>query len=207
MVKDFDGLMRLSKAHIGPAADMLARSFQHDPKMMYFVPDTGERLLLSRHVLEFELNYGILYGEIYATSPDLEGVAVWLPSEKAEISMWRAIRAGGFRLQKNVGGDAMKKILSFSEYIDALHREHVSGTHTYLFFIGVDPAYQGKGYASRLIRPMLSRLDRAGVSCYLVTQNERNVALYEHYGFAVVGHTSIPGTEVGHWEMLRGATQ
>lgn len=196
-------LTRLSKAQVGPAAEMLARSFLQDPKMISFVPDTGKTLALSRHILEFELRYGIMYGEAYATSPSLEGVAVWLPSEKAEISFWRALRAGAFRLRGTVGKEIMNNILSFSDYIDGLHRQHVPGSHWYLFFIGVDPAYQGKGFASRLIRPMLSRLDQEKKSCYLVTQNEQNVALYEHYGFAVVDHSTIPGTGVGHWEMFR----
>ncbi len=199
--------MRLPRDRITLAADMLARSFREDPKMTYFVPDTKGRFALSRQILEFELMYGTLYGEAYMTSPGLEGVAVWLPSEKAKISLWRAIRAGTLRLRRTVGPDIMKKILSFSEYVDALHRECAPDPHWYLFVIGVDPAYRGEGYASRLIRPMLGRLDREGASCYLATQNEQNVAMYERYGFAVAGRTTVPGTGVDHFAMLRGAAR
>ncbi len=205
MAGDLTGLMRLSKVDIDPAAEVLARSFEQDPKMTYFTSDTEEHRALARHILAFELAYGILYGEVYAPSPAMEGVAVWLPSEKAEISFWRAVRAGAFSLRRHVGGDVMKRILSFSEYTDALHREHLPGSHWYLFFIGVDPATRGREYASRLIRPMLARLDREGASCYLVTQNEQNVPLYEHYGFTVLAHSTIPGCDVEHVEMLREA--
>ena len=34
-----------------------------------------------------------MYGEVYATTSNLEGVAFWLPSEKS-FTMWRMIRSG-----------------------------------------------------------------------------------------------------------------
>lgn len=202
---DSGDLLRLKKEQIGPAAEMLARAFGQDPKMGYFVPDEGKRLEITRHHFEFLLRYGLIYGEVYTTSPRLEGVAVWLPAKKVEITLWRALRAGLFRFRKGVGKEALERILSFSDYLDTLHRRHMPGPHHYLFFIGVDPACQGKGYASRLIRPVLARLDGEGLPCYLVTQNEQNVALYEHYGFRVIEKSLVPGTEVESWAMVREA--
>ncbi|WP_342677041.1 GNAT family N-acetyltransferase [Methanofollis sp. UBA420] len=202
MPADLGDLLRLKKDQVGPAAEMLARAFDQDPKMDYFAPDDGTRGTIARHHFEFLLRYGLIYGEVYATSPRLEGVAVWLPAKKVEITLWRAFRAGLFRFRKGVGKEAMERIISFSEYVDGLHRRHMPGPHHYLFFIGVDPTFQGKGHASRLIRPMLDRLDREGLPCHLVTQNEQNVALYEHYGFRVIEHTVVPGTEVGNWAMV-----
>ncbi|HDS63061.1 MAG TPA: hypothetical protein ENN52_02820, partial [Methanofollis liminatans] len=120
-------LLRLKKEQIGPAAEMLARAFGQDPKMGYFVPDEGKRLEIARHHFEFLLRYGLIYGEVYATSPQLEGVAVWLPAKKVEITLWRALRTGLFRFRKGVGKEALERILFFSEYIDGLHREHMPG--------------------------------------------------------------------------------
>lgn len=205
VLADSGDLIPLKKGQIGPAAEMLARAFGQDPKMGYFVPDEGKRLEIARHHFEFLLRYGLIYGEVYTTSPHLEGVAVWLPAKKVEITLWRALRAGLFQFRKGVGKEALERILSFSEYIDRLHRRHMPGPHHYLFFIGVDPAFQGRGCASRLIRPVLARLDGEGLPCYLVTQNEQNVGLYEHYGFRVVDHSRVPGTEVESWAMVRGA--
>jgi hypothetical protein len=44
---------------------------------------------------------------------------------------------------------------------------------------------------------MLERLDRKGTPCYLNTQNEKNVGLYEHFGFQVVDRQMIPGSSIG----------
>ena len=68
--------------------------------------------------------------------------------------------------------------------------------------IGVDPNHQGKGFASRLIYPMLARMDKEGLPCYLDTNNEGNVKIYEHIGFKLIKKYLIPGTSVLNWSML-----
>ena len=57
----------------------------------------------------------------------------------------------------------------------------------------MDPAQQGKGFASALLKPMLARLDEENMACYLETQNMKNVAMYQHFGFKLVHETRVPG--------------
>jgi ribosomal protein S18 acetylase RimI-like enzyme len=195
--------VRLGKDDIPKAATMLARAFFSDPKMTHLIPEVSARTDRSKYLFEFEIRYGLLYGEVWATSPACEGVCVWLPSEKSAISLWRAFRAGGFRLRSQLGPDGFNRLLAFSDRVDALHAQHLPVPHTYLFFIGVDPAHQGKGYAAKLIRPMLERLDAKGMPCYLNTQNGKNAGLYEHFGFRVVDRQMIPGSSIMHTAMVR----
>jgi ribosomal protein S18 acetylase RimI-like enzyme len=67
----------------------------------------------------------------------------------------------------------------------------------------VDPAYQGKGYASRLLKPMLARIDRENMPCYLDTEEEKNVSIYQHFGFKVLEEVKIPSTDIILRAMLR----
>ena len=39
---------------------------------------------------------------------------------------------------------------------------------------------------------MLDRLDEEKIPCYLTTQNERNISLYQHFGFRVIGNMTLP---------------
>jgi len=71
--------------------------------------------------------------------------------------------------------------------------------------IGVDPQFQGKGYAGKLLEPMLARIDEEGLSCYLETQDEADVRLYEHFGFKVIEKSTIPETNLTNWAMLRNS--
>lgn len=196
-------LVRLSRDQISPASEMLTRAFFNDAKLTWVVPDEQVRKEKGKHLFAFELRYGMRYGRVYATSPVLEGVAVWLPSDRSAITFWRAMRSGGMALQKGLGKETMQRLLSFSDQVDACHKKHAPGTHCYLFFIGVDPGSQGTGCASRLIRPVLHCLDQQQTACYLCTQNEKNIRLYEHYGFLVVEQVRLPGTEIVHTGMIR----
>lgn len=195
--------IRLEKNDIPKAASMLTKAFFSDPKMTHLIPERGDRSDRSRFLFEFELRYGMIYGDVYTTSQEMEGVCVWLPSEKSEITVWRALRAGGMRLQKDLGKNVMDRLMAFSTLVDNLHKKHLKHSHYYLFFIGVDPLMQGKGYASRLVRPMLTWLDMKNLPCYLNTQNEKNISIYQHYGFHIIEQYPIPGSDIIHTAIQR----
>jgi GNAT superfamily N-acetyltransferase len=196
-------IVRLSKHQIERAGAMLTLAFFDDPKLTHLIPEISAKKELSRYLFEFELQYGMNYGDVYTTSPSVEGVAVWLPSTKSEITFWRAFRSGGMGLQKHLGKKIMDRLMSFSIAVDNLHKKHAPFPHYYLFFIGVDPAYQKKRVASRLITPMLGWLDMQKLPCYLNTQNENNIGLYEHYGFQVIEQLILPGSGIVHTAMQR----
>jgi len=69
--------------------------------------------------------------------------------------------------------------------------------------IGVVPELQGRGCASVLLAPMLARIDRQHLPCYLDTEVEKNVAIYNRYGFRVVDDSIVVGTGVRSRGMLR----
>ena len=196
-------IVRLLRQQVGQAGAMLTRAFSDDPKLTHLIPDITAKKELSRYLFEFELQYGMNYGDVYTTSPAVEGVAVWLPSTKSEVTFWRAFRSGGVVLQKRLGKQVMDRVMSFSLAVDALHKKHAPYPHYYLFFIGVDPAYQKKRVAGRLITPMLGWLDMQKLPCYLHTQNEKNIGLYEHYGFQVIEQRVLPDSGIVHTALQR----
>lgn len=198
-----DNLVRLTKAQVKQAGEMFARVFQDYPLLTYVIPDATERENISHVFFEVLVRYGVLYGEVYAISSNLEGVAMWLPSEKADMTLWRMIRCGVFSLLFKLGKKAISRIKSYSDYAFSMHKRHAPFRHWYLSFIGVDPMFQGKGYASTMLRTMFTRIDQEHLPCYLETHNEKNVSIFQHYGFKIVEEDVIPGTEINHWAMLR----
>ena len=182
---------------------MLARAFYDDPVLIYFFPDPSERIKKSIGFFQLLAHYGILYGEPQATSPALEGVAIWLPSNKAVMSPWGMLRSGAISLIFRAGMTAVGRMLRFSECAYTIHKRHAPFRHWFLQPLGVDPPLQGKGYASMLLRNKFEKFDQEGLPCYLDTQTETNVLTYEHYGFKVVEEFRVPGTTFNNWAMLR----
>jgi len=202
MTADLNNLVRLKKPQIQPAAEVLTLAFQDYPLYTYFIPDASERKNKLRYLHEYCIRYSVLYGEVYATSPNLEGIAAWLPP-RVYMTLWRKIRSGGFLLMFKLGTGVISRKRYFDHHISSIHKHHAPLPHWYLFYLAVAPMFQGKGYASTLLKPMFTRIDKEHLPCYVETEQERNVSIYQHYGFKVVEEGIIPGTEICLWAMLR----
>ena len=75
----------------------------------------------------------------------------------------------------------------------ALERAHPREQHFYLFFMAVDPRFQGKGLGSALLEATLRHIDRAGMPAYLENSNPINARLYERAGFVARNSISPKG--------------
>jgi ribosomal protein S18 acetylase RimI-like enzyme len=195
--------IQLTRAQIKPAAHVLARAFADEPLWKYFIPDTRRRHTKIYYIFRLMVSYGVRYGEGYATSPDLEGIAIWLPSERAKMSLLHQLQCGAIPAFLNLGPRLVAHISENDAYIEETHARIAPFPHQYLSVIGVDPAHQGQGHASALLRPMFARLDAEGTSCYLETHTVPNLQIYKHYGFEVREEATFPNSETKYWAMVR----
>jgi ribosomal protein S18 acetylase RimI-like enzyme len=148
------------------------------------------------------LKYGFRYGENHKTA-HLEGVTVWVRSSMATMSFWRLILSGAFWPSMKMGQEAGIKMQRLSRQLERKHNTLASFPHWYLMLLGVDPEFQGRGHAGRLLRTMFRRTDAEGLPCYLETETEKNVSFYEHLGFKVLDTYTIPDSKLKMWLMLR----
>ena len=201
-------LKRLQEDQIEAASRVAARAFQDDPLFVYYYPDPIERKIKSVTRCENLILLGILSGEVYTTSSDIQSVAVWNPYGitdqiigKQSKEIIRKLR----KVKREMFSDRLftEKFGIISEIFNSLHNNHAKFPHWYLTLIAVDPLHQGKGYASMLIRTKLRELDKLNLPCYLNAQNETNVSLYEHFGFELVGKTKVPNSNFYYHGMLR----
>ena len=196
-------MIKLEKTHIKPASFILARVFNGNAINAYAFPNPEERIEKMPYVYQLLLRYNLLYGRVFVTSPRLEGVAVWVHSDNLGTSSWRILVSGAIWPARKMGIEAGRKLEELDEYVNKKHRELVTAKHWYLYLLGVDPQYQGKGYASQLLNGMLSETDKEGLPCFLETQGIQNVSMYQHFGFKVVDEFTVPNTQVTLIAMLR----
>jgi ribosomal protein S18 acetylase RimI-like enzyme len=118
------------------------------------------------------------HGTAYVSS-DFRGAALWLPP---------GVQPDGESLGKIFRDTAnpqhLEDLLSAFEKMD---RSHPTEPHWYLAQIGVDPCSQGQGLGAALMRHALARCDPEKSLAYLETGNPRNIPLYRHFGFEVIG--------------------
>jgi len=196
-------LLRLTMRERDAGAAVLGRAFTEYELFRYYFPDETERRAAADTYAFVSLSVCLKYGEVYASSEKLEGVAAWLPPGKSPFGLGQVIRSVPLSILYRFGRQGAGRMWAYGRYVDRLHRRLVPYPHWYLEIIGVDPPYQGEGFSSRLLRPMLEHVDRERIPCYLETNAEKNVAIYRRFGFEVVSEDKLSGTEVTTFAMLR----
>lgn len=194
-------LLRIGGGQSVRVTALLARAFQDDPMMAFVFPDARRRARSLPRLIGLNVRYAVRYGEVYAT-PGMEGAALWLPPGHAQVSIGGMLRVGALMAPLTVSWVALRRITAMGAQESRLHQLYAPTPYWYLSQIGVEPALQGRGFASRLLVPQLARMDAEGMAAYLETSKERNVGLYQHYGFAVVVSRDL-GHGLRTWAMLR----
>jgi len=202
-MSDSNNLIRLAEEQVKTAGEILARSFHDYPQFDHTLPNLDVRSKKLPEIYEYIVRYGIMYGEVYGTSSNLEGVAIWLPYWDAEITKEKAYKCGARELNYSLGLEYLKRYKTIAEFEDRCQKQFANFTHCYLHTIGVDPKHQGKGFSSQLLRAKFAEVDKQNLPCYLVTATEKNASLYQHFGFEIAEKGIIPETNVPYWAMLR----
>lgn len=193
----------LTLADVEEAAQVIAQAFQNDPLITFMLPFKSTRI---RTLLKFFRPYGeinIRNGRGYGVGQPLQGVAYWEFPGQGSTSV--SIRALGKFLpllftMYPIGYFRAKAAL---EKTDAMHTKYASEPHYYLDNLGVLPSAQGKGYSSKLLRPILEQVDAQGIMAYTDTVAPANVPFYEHFGFQCVEASAIPGTGITVFALRR----
>jgi ribosomal protein S18 acetylase RimI-like enzyme len=196
-------LLRLTLKERDTGAAVLGRAFAEYEILRYYFRNETQRHVIADTFAFIALSVCLKYGEVYATSEKLEGVAAWLPPGKAPFETWQVMRSVAFPVIFRFGRQGAGRLQAHGRFIDSVHRKLLPYPHWFLQIIGVDPVCQGQGFTGRLVRPMLERIDRERMPCALETNIDKNVDIYRRFGFGVISEDTVPGTEVTSFLMLR----
>src|SRR5690242_5245661 len=179
-----------------PLSQTLARAFMDDPLISHFMPDPERRAAKLPRVFRLLLKLGLPHGACHVTS-GYEAATFWRPPDKWHLSLWDYI-ANGHELLTAFGSGTFR-VMSAMDVIEARHPKE---PHWYLQTIGTDPAKQGKGFGSLIMRHQLAVADAEKKPCYLESSKDTNVPIYQSFGFKLTGEIKLPnGPTI--WPMWR----
>ncbi len=167
-----------SPSHDEQAVAALVTAFTADPAVRWMYPDARQYL---DHFPDFVRAFGgraFEHGTADSAAGD-RAAALWLAPEVGPDEE----RVGAV-LQESIDPERLPEVFAVIEHMAGFHPEE---PHWYLPLIGVDPGLHHRGYGSALLRHALDRCDRDGLPAYLESTNDRNIPLYERFGFKVVG--------------------
>jgi GNAT superfamily N-acetyltransferase len=192
----------LPDAQLEGAARVLGRAFQDDPLMCYSMPDPELRARALPVHLAGLLRFGRLFGAVHVTAGDVAGAAIW-QSPDADVTPERFRQADLDSGWRAMGQDAAMRLGEVMDALQPVNERDVSGEHWYLMLVGVDPDEQSKGLGRALLEPGMRSAEQAGLPCYLVSFNERNLPFYERLGFERATTDVEPKSGLDFWTFLR----
>lgn len=178
-------------------ADVLADAFRDDPVLNWLCRYPEVSRGMFRYEAEAKYKH---HGHIYINAAKT-GAAMWLPPgvDSKTPFHWRLLPAF-LRMIGKCGFVSLRR----AELLQKLMgRHHIAEPHFYLHAIGVSRPAQGKGIGSALLKNGLRACDRRGAVAYLETATEKNIALYERFGFAILAEERVPDNGPMMWFMQR----
>jgi len=200
-----DSLYKITKKEVEKASLVLGKAFHDDPLWSQVVLDEAERREKLPLIFEMSLRYALRYGEVYASSENLEGIAIILPYDRADMTFWRLLRSGAWRLLRTgmkLGRKTGNRLGEILAPIIKAQEEILKRGYLYLDVIGVSPELQGQDFGSKLLRAISENADNEEIQIYLEA-SEENVHLYEKFGFQVVKEIKLSTIDLSMWAMVR----
>ena len=197
-------MKRLYRDKTEEICKILAEAMEEDPLSIFWFPDKTTRAQNLIDMFRPEVKYCLRHGLVYAPSEQMEGVAMWLTLKSVPRTLGMLISNGALSLLFKFPFKTIRSMNAYEKYAAKIHHKTAPFPHWYLHNIAVRKTFRGKGFAGKLIKPVLAKLDKTKLPCYLETQNPDNVPIYEHYGFKIMDISEIRGAGgIKNWAMLR----
>ena len=196
-----NGLYIVKKSDFETLAIVAGNAYENYPLNVYIGNGTYIEEC-TRQTIRVNLYSMYDEGIIYADSEELNGFVILLPPGYTGIKTLSFIWNGGFWIIYNQGIKAFNKMVDFESFAMSLKKKYTNNEDWYCYNLCVNKNAQGKKIASKLMKPILNYFKMNNKICYLETNSDSNVPIYEHFGFKVLEKTTVPNSNVPHYAML-----
>lgn len=196
------GLYIATKKDINKLSENAMEAYQEYPLHIWFSGGSYNPQA-SKIIMQISLKTMMKKAVIYADSSEINGFAVWLPPGFKGTNSLLFLLNGGLRLIFYSGFGIIKKLIEYENAAMSLKKKITNHNDWYAYNLSVVKKVRGQGLATKLFKPMLDFVSEKKAICYLETNNEKNVSLYEHFGFKIAEKSFVPNTKISHYAMIR----
>jgi len=169
-------------ADIETTGSLLGAAFVDDPVIAYYFPDNASRLRLCTALLTVATSLTMKHGHALVLSEGgtLRAATLILPPSTPNFPLAGIIR----HLAATPSLWRPRAILRHFGVTGSVDGVRPQTPHWTLMTLGVDPACQGRGIGSYLLRSALASIT-GDEEVFLETYNESNLPFYRRHGFAL----------------------
>jgi GNAT superfamily N-acetyltransferase len=166
--------------------EILAKSFNANQSVSYIIKQDGNRLNRLRALMKYSFRLCLMFGDVYLSDDNTACALVLYPDKK------KATLASLF-----LDAELIIRCIGFSNVLKAFKREVKiknilpKTAMSYIWFVGVDPAYQGSGKGTALMSEIIQESKKMQRPLYLETSTVKNLPWYNKLGFEVYNQLDL----------------
>jgi N-acetylglutamate synthase-like GNAT family acetyltransferase len=166
--------------------DILTQSFESNQSVNYVVNQNGKRINRIQALMDYSFEVCKLFGDVFI-SDDRKACALIMYPDKKKTSL-KAIMLDIKLIIQCVGIKNIKKTLNREALIKKIQPKELM---TYLWFIGVKPKDQNKGFGSNMLQSIIDYSVQSNRPIYLETSTVRNLLWYKRFGFEIYNEQDL----------------
>ena len=166
--------------------DILANSFDENKSVNYIIKQDNRRKERIRQLMNYSFDVCNSFGRVLLSENKKACVLVVFPDKKRTTlrsALW------DIRLITNcIGFGGVTRAMSREKKIKSLQPKDLL---YYLWFIGVDPEEQNKGFGGALLTEIIHEAEMHDRILCLETSTEKNIPWYQKFGFTIYNELDI----------------
>ena len=166
--------------------DLISRSFDKDAGLNYLIPQDNRRNERIRSLVAYCLEVATRTGEVYLSDND-KSAALLIHPEK-QLKWATTARLDTKLIWNAIGFGNIVKALTREAKLKLRRQKH---NVSYLWFIGVDPAYQGQGIGQAFLHELVLNERQKNRNLILECSPE-NLNWYKKNGFKIYNELAEP---------------
>lgn len=158
--------------------NVITLAFSADPIVRWSFPDPSTYLAVMPRIVRYFGGRALEHGSAWRSRDGRGAVMLLPPGIAPDFENLFALN------QQYVPAHVLTDLTAVYE---ALEQYHPARPHWHLAWAGVDPACQGQGLGTRLVRHALEHRRPQGPPVYLESSSPRNIDFYQRLGFELLG--------------------
>lgn len=168
------------------AVELLTQSFDSNKSVEYVIKGGPKRQAQIRALMEYAFDRCMLFGEVYVSDDKKACALVLLPHRKKTT-----LKSIELEIKFLFFCSSIKKLSKILKREEAIKNSHTEKKYAHLWFLGVTPKEQGKGFGSKLLNELTDYYCKRALPVYLETSTLTNLPWYRKHGFAIIKELSI----------------
>ncbi len=174
-------MIEATYSHRKLAVEILTKSFDSNKSVEYVIKGGVKRQQQIKSLMEYAFDMCMLFGEVYISNNNMACALVLFPHQKRTT-----LKSIELDIKFLFYCSSIKKILDILKREEAIYNNHADEKYAHVWFLGVLPKEQGKGYGTKLLNKLAEHYAKKGLNIYLETSALSTVPWYKKHGFTVI---------------------